>query len=241
MGAAWSRAAPAVYYGPGYGAALWALGQRPCAAVQASAFSPGELRALRAGGTRLLAYLSLGEDHPLGDWAARPGSAPYHREVNPDWGSVRVQPDHPLWQRLVLERAEQALADTDGLLLDTLDSAPVPGLLTLIRQLSDQFPQAALIANRGFELLPAAAPLLGGVLFEAFSTAHSPYRLHDAAGLAYTAGRLEAVRGLGLPVTALDYADTPALASAARARAQALGLQTFVSDRELSLPGGFPG
>ena len=235
----------AVYYGPATAQALATLGRFAQVAVQAPLYSPAQLAALRRGGTRVLAYLSVGEDHPLGDWACVPGDAAYHRRPNPDWPSVVVDAAHPLWEKTLLTRAAQALEHADGLLLDTLDSADPAATLALLRRLRGAFPQAALWANRGFSLWPELPDLLrgapgSGVLFEAFSTHHTPYALHDAAGLAYTADWLAEVRRSGLPVHALDYADRPALAAAARARAAALGLFTFVSDRALACPAGWP-
>ena len=230
------RTALAVYYGPPTPAALRALAGHERVAVQAGLYSPGELQALRRT-AQVLGYLSVGEDHPLGEWPCVPGSAPDHLQVNPAWDSVSVDVWHPQWQQVLLERAAQALAHTDGLLLDTLDSADPTGTLALIRTLRAHWPHATLTGNRGFALLPELAPLLDGVLFEAFSTTHAPApALHPPDGMAYTAHWLREVRRHGLPVDALDYADTPELAAAAHARATAYGLNTFVTDRTLSRP-----
>lgn len=98
------RAALAVYYGPPGPAALQALGRHVCVAVQAGLYTGAQLRWLRRS-TRVLGYLSVGEDHPLGPWPCTPGSAPYHRQVNPAWGSVTVDVRHPQWQRVLLDRA----------------------------------------------------------------------------------------------------------------------------------------
>ena len=235
----------AVYYGPATAPALATLTTFSRVAVQAPLYTPEQLAALREGGTQVLAYLSVGEDHPLGEWECSPGSAAYHQQPNATWPSVVVDAAHPLWHSTLLTRAEQALEHTDGLLLDTLESADPAATLALLRHLRAVFPQAALWANRGFTLWPALPALLrgapdSGVLFEAFSTHHTPYALHDTAGLAYTAAWLNEVRRSGLAVHALDYADRPELAAAARARAAALNLPTFVSDRALSRPGGWP-
>ena len=61
-----------------------------------------------------------------------PGSAPYHCGVNAEWGSVVVDAAHPGWRAVVLARAEQVLEHTDGLLLDTLDSADPAATLALV-------------------------------------------------------------------------------------------------------------
>ena len=209
--------------------------------VQSGLYRPADLRALRAGGTRVLGYLSVGEDHSLGDRPCVPGEAPYHRAVNADWGSVTVDAAHPGWRDLLLTRADSALAHTDGLLLDTLGSAEADATLERVQDVRRAWPGVWLLANRGFSLWPDLAPWVDGVLIEAFGTTHTPgYAPHDADGLAYTAHWLAVCRENGREVLALDYADTPALAQRARAHAAAAGVPTFVTNRALSLPGGWP-
>ncbi|GHF38408.1 hypothetical protein HNQ07_001066 [Deinococcus metalli] len=239
-GTALHRAGLSVYYGPPCPDALSVLARQATVVVQSGLYTPAQLARLRRT-THVLGYLSLGEDHPLGTWACVPGSAPYHTGVNPAWGSVRVDARHPAWRATVLGRAALALAHTDGVLLDTLDSADPDATLGLARALRERWPHVTLYANRGFPLLPDLAPLIDGVLIEAFSTTHAPApALHDPDGLAYTAHWLREVRALGLDVHALDYADTPALAAQARARADTEGVATFVTTRALDLPGGHP-
>ncbi|GGL84778.1 hypothetical protein GCM10010840_23370 [Deinococcus aerolatus] len=229
-----------VYYGPPSPQVLGTLARFRTAVVQTTLYAPAELATLRAGGTRVLGYLSVGEDHPTGDYLCTPGCAVYHRAVNPQWGSVAVDAAHPAWRAELLGRARRELQHADGLLLDTLDSAAPAATLALVRALREAHPGVTLLANRGFGLLPDLAPLVHGVLFEGFSTTHSPgYTRLDGQGLAYTAFWLQKLRDLGLNVCALDYADTPALAQAARERANLFSVQTFVTDRALSWPGGF--
>ncbi|GGO20277.1 endo alpha-1,4 polygalactosaminidase [Deinococcus humi] len=231
-----------VYYGLPTPQALQTLGNFQTAIVQTTLYTPAQLSGLRAGGTRVLGYLSVGEDHPHGEYACTPGCAAYHLTVNPQWGSVAVDVSHPEWWAEVLRRAAAELQHADGLLLDTLDSAEPAATLALVQTLRTAFPQATLLANRGFGLLPGLARLVDGVLFEGFSTTHTPaYAVLDTQGLDYTAHWLGELRALGLNVCALDYADTPALAQAARARAERLHLQTFVTDRALTLAGGLDG
>lgn len=230
-----------VYYGPATAQALATLATFRAVIIQTTLYTPAELIQLRASGTRVLGYLSLGEDHPLGEWACVPGGAAFHLDMNAAWNSMVVDAGHPQWRETLLSRAAVALKDVDGLLLDTLDSAAAGATLELIKAVREQFPQAILVANRGFHMLPEVAKWVDGVLFEAFSTTHTPvYAPHDLAGLVYTAHWLDCLDSLALPVFALDYADTPELAAFARARAAELGQSTFVTTRSLCLPGGQP-
>ena len=235
------RRGHAVYYGPPSAGALAALARCALVVVQPGLYLPAQLAALRAGGTRVLGYLSVGEDHALGDVACVPGTRPYHLTPDPAWNSVRVDAAHPEWRATLLERAAQALEHTDGLLLDTLDSAAPGAVLARCREIRATWPGAALLANRGFGLWPHLSVLVDGVLFEAFSTGHSPCAPHDPEGLAYTRHWAAELRAAGRPTHALDYADTPELAAFARARAAGEGLETFVTRRALDWPAGWPG
>lgn len=230
-----------MYYGPASRQAVRTLGGFGVVALHPTLYAAADLQALRHGGTHVLAYLSVGEDHPFGDAACVPGSAAYHQTVNLDWGSVVVDAAHPGWRKVLLERAEQVLAHTDGLLMDTLDSADPAATLALVGALRAAVPSATLMANRGFGLLPGLTPLIQSVLFEAFSTTHSPrIAAHNEQGLAYTAHWLAVLRAAGLPVAALDYATKtrPKLTAFARARAAQYAVPTFVTHRDLTLPGG---
>ncbi len=133
---------------------------------------------------------------------------------------MKVDATNPAWWAELLRRADLELKHADGLMLDTLDSAGAEATLALVQTLRTAFPKATLLANRGFGLLPGLARLVNGVLFEGFSTTHTPaYAALDKVGRTYTAHWLKEVRATGLSVCALDYADTPALAHAARERA----------------------
>ncbi|CAM3696886.1 hypothetical protein [Deinococcus frigens] len=70
-----------------------------------------------------------------------------------------------------------------------------------MQTLRTAFPGATLMANRGFGLLPGLARLVDGVLFEGFSTTHTPaYAALDRGGRIYTAHWLKQLRAQGLSV-----------------------------------------
>lgn len=216
----------AVYYSYGE---LARLSDYATVVLQPGAHRPEQLAWLRARGVRVLMYLSLGED------ASEPPAAYHLSGPSPAWGTRRVQPDHPDWRGRVCAQARRALRQADGLLLDTLDSHPRPEpLLALLRAVRSAVPGAYLLANRGATLLPDLASLVDGVLIEALSTSwEKGYGPHDESGLAYTAALVARFRAAGLPLWGLDYADTPTLAAFAHQRARALGLSTFIGNRNL--------
>ena len=159
---------------------------------------------------------------------------------------------HPAWQTQMLDQTVPALLQArhfDGLFLDTLDSLSlVPGsrdgAVSLLHRLRSVFPEATLLANRGFDLLASTAADLDGVVFEAFSTYyrdgdyrmwHSPQR-EQHARLAAWLGELQAAHGLAL--LALDYAppDNLELRAYAERRAQAHGMISYVTTWDLQAP-----
>lgn len=219
----------AVYYGLGK---LRELSRFETVVVHPAQYTRAEVEELRAGGTRVLAYLSLGEDNGPG--------APWHLdEVNTVWNTRHVALGHPGWRRHLRAQIAACTPSYQGFLLDTLEVVDVrsearPDMLALLSEVRRWAPQAYLLANRGFSLLPELGTLVNGVLIESFSTTwEDGYRKLDARGLAFTDAMNRWVRHSGLDVYALDYATTPQLTHFAKQRAAKLRVPTFVSTREL--------
>ena len=233
------RRALAVYYGPD---AVSALTRYQRVVVEPGHFSADKVAYLQRRGVRVLAYLSLGEvpDVPL-----FAGASWVSDEISPPWNTRRVDLSHPDWLAWVQAQVKTLSPVFDGFFLDTLDTAAGDlrqrrAMLRLIRHVRQWAGEKYLLANRGFELLPRLSGVLDGVLIEAFSTTwQGGYRVYDRQEQAYTEQLLEQVKRLGFDVYALDYADSPRLRRFAQRRAARLGVSTFVSSRELNLPGGY--
>lgn len=207
--------------------------------LQTTLYHQDKLLQIRQQGCRVLGYLSLGEDHSWGDTVCIPGSETYHMKVNSIWGSVMVDVAHPEWQRKVLSRARDALKNADGLFLDTVDHGPANDMIQLIKLLRSEFPSAIFWINRGCALLRQLASSIDGVIFESLSTFHTPqYCQHDEQGLLYTKIQIEYIHQLGIPVLAIDYADSTELAHFAHQRATELKVSTFITDKLLWMPTG---
>ncbi|GGQ99372.1 endo alpha-1,4 polygalactosaminidase [Deinococcus ruber] len=230
----------AVYYGPG---ALPTLAKFAKVVVQPGHFTPEKVRWLQRRNVQVLAYLSLGED---------PGEdAPWHSgERNADWNTALVDAAHPAWQAHIYNQVAGA-PEYDGFFLDTLDSASrnlrqTRAMLRLVRSVRHWAGvDSYLLANRGFSLLHRLRRVVNGVLIEPLSTTWAgsgqsgSYRIHTPQELHYTEVLVNQARRHRLDIYALDYADTPALRRFAIERAADLGVSTFVTNRELSLPGGY--
>ena len=96
--------------------------------------------------------------------------------MNTNWNSYFVDAGSPVWQEIIIERARNILAmGADGLFLDTVDSVDVDaatagGMVSLIKRLHEEFPDAKLVANRGFTVLDYVAKYIQGIMFESFNT-----------------------------------------------------------------------
>ena len=105
-----------VYYGMG---AEEALGRFDVAFVECRNHAPAALAALKAGGTRVLCYLSIGEDRELREGDRRgPGGkaswyfdrdADFRPDRNPAWNTWYVNAGNAAWQKRILDDEIPAL------------------------------------------------------------------------------------------------------------------------------------
>jgi endo-alpha-1,4-polygalactosaminidase (GH114 family) len=138
---------------------------------------------IRDSGTYVIAYITVGEDDTLrvADGLGEGGYASYYiyedgvPKTNAAWGSYYVDAGNPVWQAIVLEQARKIMEyDVDGFFLDTLDTVYVEpttmgGMQDLCRRLDEAYPEAKIVANRGFTAFPYISQYLDGIMFEYFS------------------------------------------------------------------------
>ena len=199
--------------------------------------------------SRVFAYVSVGEVHPSRPWFAE---VPKRWQVgeNKPWGSVVVDQSRPEWPAFFVDTVIAPLWDKGyrGFFLDTLDSwhlvAKTPearsrqqaGLVAVIRLLKQRFPEARLIFNRGFEILPEVHDLAWMVAAESLFQGHDPSRNAvtevSAPDRDWLLARLGEVRErYGLPVLVIDYVKPGqrALARQTAERIRALGMIPWVA------------
>ena len=138
-----------------------------------------ELLALRAKGSSVFAYVSIGEVNPSRKW---------YKKIKPKW----VLGDNKIWDSKVMDLAspgwQNFLIDTvisklwkegyRGLFLDTMDSFHIfakskdqkekqtKALASLMQKISKRYPKIRFISNRGFEVLASIGKPLEGVVAE---------------------------------------------------------------------------
>jgi polysaccharide biosynthesis protein PelA len=185
----------------------------------------GHARAAKDGTHELFAYVSLGEVQP---------DRPYYKTLpkgslrsdNAAWGSKVIDQTAPGWQEFFLSNIIEPLWQQGwrGFFLDTLDSyqlfaktdierqAQMQAMVAIVREFKRRYPQARLILNRGFELLPEIAPLTFAVaaesLYQGFDAARKQYRPVPEKDREWLLGQMKTVQDVyHLPVIAIDYVD----------------------------------
>lgn len=145
------------------------------------------VKALQDVGTYVISYITVGEDDSLnvGDGLGEGGYASYYiyeqgfPKQNTNWGSYFVDAGNPVWQAKIIEKAGEILSyGVDGLFLDTLDTVDIApetmgGMASLVKLLKETYPEAKLIANRGFSALQYISPYIDGLMFESFNTTYN--------------------------------------------------------------------
>ena len=244
----------ACYYGTGQ---LDQLQRFSLAILQPGNYSPDEITDLSARGTLTLGYLSLGESAVLiegASWYLRDGAGCLIK--NPNWNTYYVDTRDSAWLAYLLTTCIPTILDLrrfDGLFLDTLDSQDLfpkirDGSIALVHAICTAFPDAILVANRGFTILDHIAADLDGVVFECFSTYYHAgrYSAWDPPRSEYNARLADRLSGLrrtcSLVIFALDYAlpsDVEPIEYASR-RARARDFIPYVSTVHLDQLYFFP-
>ena len=244
-----ARPAVAIYYGP-------APAPAELRAFDWVVLEPGHrhrLADLQAPHNRLLAYVSVGEVLESRDYFPRIPKDWLVGE-NRAWGSRVVDQSRPEWPEFFLTQVVAPLWEQGyrGFFLDTLDSyqlvakgdaaraAQEAGLRKVVRGIKARFPEAILILNRGFEILPGVhkdvAAVAAESLFQGWDATQKRYTEVPEADRAWLSAKLAGVRDrYRLPVVAIDYV-APADRERARATATRIrerGLIPWVTDADL--------
>ncbi len=219
-----------------------------------SGFDP---RRVATPDTQWFAYVSIGEVAPSRAYLKAIPKA-WLTGNNDAWGARVVDQAAEGWPAFYVDKVIAPLWERGyrGFFLDTLDSYQLvartdaarasqeAGMVAVIRAIKARYPEARLIFNRGFEILPQVNQLAYAVAFE------SLYRGWDQAGKRFTEvseadrnwllGQVRTIREqYRLPVISIDYCP-PADRQCARdtaARIRAQGIIPYVADPGLQTVG----
>lgn len=217
------------YYG---GGRLDDLLTRDALIIETRAQPAENVDALRAAGRLVVGYISIGEDHNRREGDRRgPGgfdSAYFDRDANalpdknPVWDSYYADARSESWRAFFLANAARMREShgVDGFFLDTVETCLLypesrDGMVSLIRELRRAHPDAIIVLNRGWDILPALEDAPDGLMFESFTLSYDfsakTYVPLSASDLDYGLGVWRrflqpAQKKHGLVLLSLDYA-----------------------------------
>ncbi|MEX0998845.1 MAG: endo alpha-1,4 polygalactosaminidase [Thermodesulfobacteriota bacterium] len=180
---------------------------------------------LQAKGTKVFAYVSIGEIHPMRSWYPEIPKS-WFMGSNDEWGSSIVDLTQQGWHDYLINKSLAQLwkAGYRGFFLDTLDSyqravlepdarlIQEKALSSLIKRIHKHFPGVKLILNRGFEILPEvgkyATALAAESLFESWDPSKQDYTKVTEADRNWLLEKLrQAQDEYGLQIIVIDYVD----------------------------------
>ncbi|MHB8896721.1 MAG: endo alpha-1,4 polygalactosaminidase [Candidatus Geothermincolia bacterium] len=178
---------------------------------------------LRQAGCLVFGYIDIGE---VEDYRSYWPEAQKHPAVklagNPDWpGCWYADVNNPEWRHILLEHEIPYILSkgpVDGLLMDMLDTVDVypgirPGMVELVREIREWYPDLLLMPNRGFSILQEVLPYVDALKYEEMSSGY------DFGQGKYLYSRNESEQELlcdalerkDLPVFVLDHVSTSPL------------------------------
>jgi uncharacterized protein (TIGR01370 family) len=173
--------------------------------------SKAQLENLHKAGTRVIAYLSIGELDPKSPLVKKVPAAWILGE-NKIWGSKYIDASQEGWQKLMLEQQAKLIkAGYDGVFLDTLDTVDLfpqirAGLVGIVEKMRKAYPEHLIVQNRGFALLNQTSELIDAVMFENFSSWYN-FDKKQYESLSGDPSSVMSYHERGLVVLCMDYAN----------------------------------
>jgi uncharacterized protein (TIGR01370 family) len=208
--------------------------------------------AYRTRHSEAVAYVSIGEADPKRAYSKR---IPKEWAIgeNSTWGTLVLDQANPEWQNFFLADVIEPLWQKGyrGFFLDTVDSyrlaspeegwpAQTKGLIAIVRSIRSRHPEARIILNRGFEIVPSLGGAVDAVaaesIFQQWDQQRKSYGAVPGKDREWLLGELNSVRKHGIPVIAIDYVqpDMRDLARETARRISDLGFIPWVTDSSLS-------
>lgn len=203
--------------------------------------------------SQAVAYVSVGE-------ISKKEIAEYHLSnkllltKNPSWKTEVFDQNNPATREFLLQKLIKPLWERGyrAFFFDTLDSyqlaklnnaqrdQQIQGLIKFIQEVKKQYPEAKIILNRGFELVPQVKADIFAVaaesLFEQWNQDAQSYGAVPVKYRDWLLKQLNQVKQMNVPVIAIDYvpADNIKLAEKTAQKIMQLGFVPWVGDHDLN-------
>ncbi len=216
--------------------------------IEPDFYSKAEISALKATGTTIIAYITLGEVDsnrwyfPLLEERGFLG-------INENWNSSFLNLEDDITRSIILEKAlpEIMIKGVDGIFMDTIDAVSPytersnlsPYMLTLIQGIRERYPNKLIIQNAGLFLLEQSKSHIDAVLIEDIASGYDfvnrEYFIKDFD--AYTK-RIDLIKEnsqkYNVPFLIIDFAENELAINEIKSRLDTLNFPYFISNIELS-------
>lgn len=207
-----------VYYGDEVNRdVLIALNNYQLVILQPWAFTPSNLSLIKS---IKIAYIDLGE-YDNSTWPqCQISLTGIVIGYDADWDQPIVNVSSPQWINYTLCRVREALASGfNGVLFDDVDDAidyypgEASGVTSIIKLVSEKYPNALIGVNRGFQLARNLSPYIQFVLYEDYGTYYTfttnDYQYLEPSQVNRLINTTNYLKSLGLEVLALGYSPLP--------------------------------
>jgi uncharacterized protein (TIGR01370 family) len=216
--------------------------------VEPDFYTKEEMTSLRQSGTKILAYVTLGEIDP-NRWYFPILEETGFLGTNKNWNSKYLNLEDPQVRQIILDRIipEIVSKGPDGLFLDTIDAvSPVtergylkPFMVELIKEIRNKYPEMLIIQNAGLFLIEDTKDYVDAFLTEALASSYSfssrEYLIRSDEDLN---DRLEYLNHFvelsGKPFFIIDFAETESHREQLRTKLDTLNRPYFISNIGLS-------
>jgi uncharacterized protein (TIGR01370 family) len=210
----------------------------------------GDADSISTRGTIAIAYLNIGEAEVY-RWFYKDIHQDWILAPNPNWKDhFYIDVNNKGWHKLVMNKIIPSIFEKgfSGLFLDMADVAspslyPMlePGVVSLIREMREEYPDKVIIMNDGTFLAGAVSDAIDGIVVESVFTTYDfitrsyiPVKEENSAARCSELQQLK--KATGVKIFAIDYAppgDT-ITAQAAAGQSTSQGFVPFVSTIELN-------
>lgn len=216
--------------------------------IEPDFYSKSEMESLRGTGTKILAYVTLGEVDE-NRWYFSEMEKHGFRGKNENWNSYYIDLESDEIRRILLSEVipEITAKGVDGFFLDTIDAVSPetergdlqPYMVELIEEIRAQYPDKIIIQNAGLFLLDRTADDINAFLTEALASnydfASGEYKIRPDKEYNLRLGYLnEYIKESQLPYLILDFAETEEQVSQIKTRLDTLNRPYFISNIGLS-------
>lgn len=153
------------------------------------AMAKEDVKTLSDLGVVTVGYITVGEDDQLrkGDGTGPACNASWYFDRNNDgepdqngiWKSWFANAGDPKWREDRVKEAKRLVHDYgfNGIFLDTIDTSTnypesKQGMIQLIADFRKELPEAVIVLNQGFEVLPQVAQYADGLMLESFTATY---------------------------------------------------------------------